>query len=49
MGRGAWWATVHRVADSQTQLSTPRKIPHAPELLSPHAAAAEALEPMCHT
>ena len=22
MDRGAWWATVHRVAKSQTQLST---------------------------
>ena len=22
MGRRAWWATVHRVAESQTQLST---------------------------
>jgi len=22
MGRRAWWATVHRVAKSQTQLST---------------------------
>ena len=21
MGRGAWWATVHRVAESRTQLS----------------------------
>ena len=25
MGRGAWWATVHRVAKSQTRLRRPRK------------------------
>ena len=27
MDRGAWWATVHTVAKSQTQLRTARSIP----------------------
>ena len=31
MDRGAWWATVHRVAKSQTQLK--RLSPHAMSLI----------------
>ena len=27
MDRGAWWATVHGVAKSQTRLSTPTRTP----------------------
>ena len=40
MDRGAWWATVHRVAKSRTQLkrlSTHTQCPQGPSRLSPMA------------
>ena len=39
MDRGAWWATIHEVAKSQTQLST-----HTPPVSTPRAKGAPACE-----
>ena len=36
MDRGAWWATVHRVSESQTWLSTHTRVSHKPLVTDVH-------------
>ena len=42
MDRGAWWATFHEIAKSQTQLSTTQK--HLAYFWNSHQAAAKILK-----